>query len=149
MRTTTGPYPWWRHDQMETFFALLSLCGGNHRSPPPPQRQVIRSFHVFFDLSPNKRLSKQSRRRWFETQSRSLWRHCTKDNILWGLTKISCWSGTLLYQPSGISLCMRPVNERRRYNVTSSFIAECIHKTIPETVGIFWVWMSSNAVHLS
>ena len=30
----------------------------------------------FFDLSLNKRLSKQSKRRWFETPSRSLWRHC-------------------------------------------------------------------------
>ena len=37
---------------------------------------MTRSFDVFFDLRPNKRLSKQSWRRWFETQSRSLWRHC-------------------------------------------------------------------------
>ena len=29
----------------------------------------------FFDLGPNKRLSKQSIRRWFETPSRQLWRH--------------------------------------------------------------------------
>ena len=32
-------------------------------------------FDVFFDLL-NKRLSKQSSHRWFETPSRSLWRHC-------------------------------------------------------------------------
>ena len=61
----------YRH-QMETFSALLALCEGN---PPvtggfPPQRPVTRSFDVFFDL--NKRLSKQSRCRWFETQSPSL-----------------------------------------------------------------------------
>ena len=42
----------------------------------PSHRPVTRSFHVFFDLRLNKRLSKQSRRRWFETPSRSLWRHC-------------------------------------------------------------------------
>ena len=42
----------------------------------PSQRPVTRSFDVFPDLRPNKRLSKQSRRRWFETHSRSLWRHC-------------------------------------------------------------------------
>ena len=36
----------------------------------PPQRPVARSFDVFFDLRPNKRLSKPSRRRWFETLSR-------------------------------------------------------------------------------
>ena len=29
-----------------------------------------------FDLRPDKRLGKQSRRWWFETPSRSLWRHC-------------------------------------------------------------------------
>ena len=42
----------------------------------PSQRPVTRSFDVFFDLRLNKRLSKQSRRRWFETPSRPLWRHC-------------------------------------------------------------------------
>ena len=61
-----------------TFFALLALCAGN--SPVtgefPSQRPVTRSFDVFFDLRLNKRLSKQSRRRWFETPSCSLWRHC-------------------------------------------------------------------------
>ena len=33
------------------------------------------SFDVFFDMQMNKRLSKQSRRRWFETPSCPLWRH--------------------------------------------------------------------------
>ena len=33
-------------------------------------------FHVSFDLSLNKGLSKQSRRWWFEMPSCSLWRHC-------------------------------------------------------------------------
>ena len=37
---------------------------------------MTRSFDVFFDLSLNKRLNKQSRSRWFETPSRSLWRQC-------------------------------------------------------------------------
>ena len=68
---------WWRH-QMEVVSALLALCAGN--SPVsdefPGQRPVTRSFDVFFDLRLNKRLSKQSRGRWFETPSRSLLRHC-------------------------------------------------------------------------
>ena len=68
---------WWRH-QMETFFALVALCEGS--SPIsgefPSQKPVTRSFHVFFDLHLNKRLSKQSRRWWFEMPLRSLWRHC-------------------------------------------------------------------------
>ena len=56
---------------------ILTLCEGN--SPItggfPSQRPVTRSFDIYFDLRLNKRLRKQSRRRWFETPSRSLWRH--------------------------------------------------------------------------
>ena len=76
------PMPWWRH-QMETFSALLALCAGN--SPVtdefPTQRPVKRSFYVFFDLRLNKRLSKQSWGWWFETPSRSPWRHCNATGL--------------------------------------------------------------------
>ena len=41
---------------------------------------MTRSFDVFFDLRLNKRLSEQSRRRWFETPSRSWWCHCNVKN---------------------------------------------------------------------
>ena len=41
----------------------------------PTQRPVTRSFDVYFDLRPNKRLSKQSSGWRFESQSRPLWRH--------------------------------------------------------------------------
>ena len=41
----------------------------------PAQRPVTRSFDVFFDLHPNKRLSKQWWGWWFETQSCRSWRH--------------------------------------------------------------------------
>ena len=51
--------PWWRH-QIETFSALLAICTRN--SPVtgefPTQRPMTRSFDVFFDLHPNKRLNK-------------------------------------------------------------------------------------------
>ena len=67
---------WWRHN-IDTFSALLALCARN--SPVtgefPSQGPVTRNFGVFFDLRLNKRLSKQSRRRWFQMQSRLLWRH--------------------------------------------------------------------------
>ena len=68
--------PWWRH-QMETFSALLAICAENSPVPGefPAQRPVTRSFDVFFDLRPNKRLSKQSWGWWSETPSSSLWRH--------------------------------------------------------------------------
>ena len=76
---------WWRH-QMETFSALLALCAGN--SPVsgefPWQRPVTRNFDDFFNLRLNKRLSKQSRRWWFETPSCSLWRHC---NVTFRITQ--------------------------------------------------------------
>ena len=69
--------PWWRH-QMETFSALLAICAGNSSVPGefPTQRPVTRSFDIFFDLRPNKQLSKRSWGWWFETLSWSLWRHC-------------------------------------------------------------------------
>ena len=67
----------WRH-QMETFSALLALCAGNSPVPGefPSQRPVTRGFYVFIDLRLNKQLNKQSRGWWFETLSRSSWRHC-------------------------------------------------------------------------
>ena len=62
---------------MKLFSALLAICAGN--SPVtgefPSQRLVTLGFDIFFDLRLNKRLSKQSWGWWFETPSRSLWRH--------------------------------------------------------------------------
>ena len=77
------PCAWWRH-QVGIFSAFLALCEGN---PPviggfPSQGPVTRSFDIFFDLCLNKRLSKQQRRWWFETPSRSLWRHCNGFRLL-------------------------------------------------------------------
>ena len=67
----------WRQ-QMETVSALLAICEGN---PPvtggfPSQRASNTGFDDFFDVSLNKRLSKQTNRRWKETPGYSLWRHC-------------------------------------------------------------------------
>ena len=70
-------HPWWRHPT-EIFSTILALCAGITRVTGefPSQRPVTRSFEDFFDLRLNKRLGQQSRRWWFETPSRSLWRHC-------------------------------------------------------------------------
>ena len=59
---------------METFSALLAICAGNSPVPGefPAQTRVARSFDVFLDLHPNKRLSKQC---WFETPSCPSCRH--------------------------------------------------------------------------
>ena len=69
--------PWWCY-QMETFSALLSFCEGNPLVIEgfPSERSVTGGFYVFFDRRLNKRLSKQLRRRWFDTPSHPLWRHC-------------------------------------------------------------------------
>ena len=74
---------WWRH-QMETFSALLAICAGNSPVPGefPAQRPVTRSFDVFFDLRPNKQLSKQWWGWWFETPSWSLWRHSNVNSFV-------------------------------------------------------------------
>ena len=52
----------------------------------PHKRQ---SFDVFFDRRLDKWLSKQSRCRWFETPSRSLWRHCNveTDTVIYSNTQ--------------------------------------------------------------
>ena len=66
----------------------------------PAQRPVTRSFDVFFDLRPNKRLSKQWRGWWFETQSRSLWRH-RNDKTSWWSVNIGSgneWLGAIRQQ---------------------------------------------------
>ena len=70
---------------MEKFSELLAICAENSPVPGefPAQRPVTRSFDVFFDLHPNKRLSKQSWGWWSETPSSSLWRHRNDIMILY------------------------------------------------------------------
>ena len=74
---------WWRH-QMEIFSAQLAFCAGNSAATGefPWQKLATRSFDAFFDLHLNQTLSKQWNHRWFETPSRSLWRHC---NVAWSV----------------------------------------------------------------
>ena len=55
----------------------------------PTQRPVTRSFDDFFDLRPNKRLSKQPWGWWLETPSWSLWRQCNGHSNI-GHRKMSC-----------------------------------------------------------
>ena len=89
--------------------ASLALCAGN--SPDigefPAQKPMTRSFDVSFDLRMNKRLSKHSWCWWFETPSRTLWRHC---NVLqlrsrhwhWGNSWLWQWSQWQVKQALGI-----------------------------------------------
>ena len=98
---------WWCH-QMETFSASLAICAGNSPIPGelPTQRPVTRGFDIFFDLRPNKRLSKHWWGWWFETPSRPLWRHCMFNlhfagivNITdprWKIVVITCMFNTII-----------------------------------------------------
>ena len=80
---------WWRH-QMETFSALLAHYAGNS---PVAGEFPSRTFDVFFDLRLNKRSGKQSWGWWFETPSRSLWRHYNVPLTEWKhLVANMCWS---------------------------------------------------------
>ena len=63
------------------------LCRNSPIPVNSPHKGQWRGTLIFFDLSLNKRLSKQSRGWWFETQSRPLRRHCNGAN--W-----SCYSVT-------------------------------------------------------
>ena len=58
--------------------ALLALCEGIHQSPvdSSPKGQWRGALVFPSNVRLNKRLSKHSRRQWFETPWRSLWRHC-------------------------------------------------------------------------
>ena len=72
----------------------------------PHTKAVTRSFDVFFDLRSNKRLSKQWRGWWFDTQLCPLWRHRNENNLP-KLPK-SYWSNDTNHLKSGhveIFLC--------------------------------------------
>ena len=79
----TNDTPQWHHPIFRVTGPLYRDFTG-HRWIPP-QRPVKRSFDIFFDLRLIKRLSNQSRRRWFETPVRSLLRHCNALALSHGL----------------------------------------------------------------
>ena len=65
------------------FSVTRLLCGEfTDHGEFPAQRSVTRRFDVFFDLRLNQQLSKQWRRRWFETPSHSSWHHCNEKQVL-------------------------------------------------------------------
>ena len=74
---------WWFPPMMKSsngnIFRVTGHLGGEFTGPRP----VTQSFDVFFDLSPNKRLSKHWWGWWFDTPSRPLWRHCNDTKTQW------------------------------------------------------------------
>ena len=111
----------------------------------PTQRPVTRTFDVFFDLRPNKHLSKQSRGWWFEMPPCSLWRHCNEHLHVFIEIPFVCVAQVLIDDASaedplnfslnrfqaftwnrgssrGIILSIGSANGRRRYYVTPPLI---------------------------
>ena len=83
-----------------TFSALLALCEDNLRGTDvfPSQRPVMWSFEVFFDLCLKNRLSKQSKYRWFEMLSSSLWRQYNGPEA-WNECDVSTFQPQILITP--------------------------------------------------
>ena len=81
----------WGHDYVikwKHFPRNWPFVRGIHRSPVnSTHKGQWRGADVFFDLRPNKRLSKQWWGWWFETLSSPLWRHC---NAIWESEGFGC-----------------------------------------------------------
>ena len=121
---------------METCSALLVLCAGNSlvTGEFPTQRPVTLSFDVSCDLQLNKRFNKQSRRWWFETLPRSLWRPCN-DLIL--LAQYYCRDTVHIWE----LFCILP----EQYNCGCNFIS-LLNKTVFQEYK-FWIWSVSKTFH--
>ena len=130
---------WWRH-QMKTFSALLAICAGNSPVPGevPAQRPVTRSFGVFFDLHPNKRLSKQWWGWWFETPSCPLWRHHDGLNHQHDSTSLV---GSLMVGKTLNNMI------KIRFKLTSNEIS-FLHTSVIQLDEVFWNYLHSIAVTL-
>ena len=91
----TVPWSKFGHRPRRPFRFMMAASNGNvFRVPSPLWREFTghrwipftktSDVDVFFNLRLNKRLSKPSRRRWFQTPSRSLWRHSIVEDSHWG-----------------------------------------------------------------
>ena len=83
--SATGSLPSIQYMMTSSNGNIFRVTGWEGNSPVtgefPSQRPVTRSSDVFFDPCLNKRLSKQSRRRWFVMPSHPLWGHCNDTYI--------------------------------------------------------------------
>ena len=119
----------WRRHKMEPFSPLQAFCAGNSTvaGEVPAHRLVTRNSDVLFDLCLNQQLSKQWRRRWFETPSHSI-RHYCNVNIYW------CHSIHKWLSPVSSCLC-----------VYSVFF--CLFKEVCQERALDWfpfIWYNSH-----
>ena len=89
--------PWWRHQMEKKFRVTGHLCGEfTGQLWIPRTKASDAELWCFFDLHPNKRLSKQWWGWWFETLSRPLWRHCNAHILIWIAECISAFNVALV-----------------------------------------------------
>ena len=141
---------------MEPFSALMAICAGNSPVPGefPTQRPVTRSFDVYFDLCPNKRLSKKSWGWWFETASCLLWRHRNdmepRMHIFAMYFQLPCETfGHFLFQNTE-SNCMRTVTWlRSNHTCYTLALIRAINWSIPGVNGYrIYRWFSTRLWYL-
>ena len=103
----------------------------------PAQRPVTRSFDVFFDLRPNKRLSKQWWGWWFETPSCPLWRHC---NVL-----INSWCNKCESMPRRLIRMLRAETTASSLNdiMVCHWLWICLRFSVMESLTMSMI-MNSN-----
>ena len=95
-----------------------------HRWVPFTKASDAEFWCFFFYLRLNKRLCKQSRRRWFETPLRSLWRHCNDWPCYNRTTRYGIGLLTCLYCEKSLN-CWRHRNGK--FNWTLPLIRSVIH----------------------
>ena len=131
------PPPWqWNHccfmmtSSNGNIFRVTGPLCGEFTGPGefPTQRPVTRSFDVFCDLRLNKRLSKQPWGWWFETLSRSLWRHRNVENertcrpaAITEAYEVMTWKRYLQYLPIVRGIHRSLLNSLNKWHVIPSF----------------------------
>ena len=121
------------------FRVTVPLCGEF-----TSQRSVTRSFDVFFGLG----LNKQSRRWWFETPTRSLWRHRNVrswPHLLEVYYRTRCHPFSVLEDESW------PQNAPQANSSLNQRLASCVKKKMTfRSVSVFTVTnlLQSNLVRL-
>ena len=109
----------------ENNFSVTGPLCGEFTGPGefPVQRPVTRSFGVFFDLRPNKRLSKQPWGWRFETSSWSLWSQCNEASLKppkhW--SKVLCFSAFFLSGFSVRQVIMNDTAKISHYLIITKF----------------------------
>ena len=112
----------------------------------PTQRPVTRSFDVYFDLRPNKRLSKQWRGWWFETKSCSLWRHCNEstgiclDNYL-GLSSYAFFAWNVQF--AGVAILITSNYDFKVHNVLNTLRPRQNRRYFPDDK-FKWIFLNEN-----